>query len=1414
MKLTRLRVFLISSLAAAVVGAGLHAPPALAVDPTPAPTATASEEPGLELEIPELVTESWNGTTGVDTMAERWRKAVADVAEFTAEQEVRDAALAALATGDPATIQKFATVDKPALDKQVAARKKQEAANNLATIKALKGTGGPYFNAEVERVLAGTDSDRAAFLAYGADIARDRDKKTSDDAAERAAMLRERVRLIAAMAPAESNVRRAAEAAFAGDDNAVNAFLNGGYLTAARADAAEREQYLKDLEARNKAVEELTELAQKSARASEARRRLLIAHGEGVRALQQASNAMAAAANGARHSARVLAGSGTATAKAPELASANTEVKRQLGHAQVAAREAGIAAQTASTAADEIVATGLDYGAEWAQIAQGMSEAATAAFGAAQTAVFASDATIATNNAQGAQAQAEAHAQQAVKWREHAEEHAKSAAKLAAAAAKQASAAKTAAARAKKAREQAQAAEAKAWAEAEKTRQHRQEAEAQAAEAKRQRQIAQQEAALAARYRAQAEREAAAARAARANAEAQAAIADGAAKRAEDADRTAATASDNAWAKENTAREARDAAYAAERNRQTAEARAQAMRAMVAKTDSAAERDAAQAAANQADGEFRTADTAAKSARGYANTASGAAANARSAATQAQQAANRAWAAAERAREAAAAADAAADRAEASAKATHAARVRADAKAAVATAQQAKAAQAANTAVSLASQAADQAVRALWAADRTKAEAEAATTEAVAAAAQADIAIRAASAAAASSAGIADPYDTALSMVSPFTGADIDADFVESVAEEARIIGAEQAAAAQARADEAVIAATKAQQAADRANAQVKPAYVAAAQAAHSSAEAARSAAEAKKYAAQAAVDGAAARAAAASAGRADAQARADALAARQAANEAANDAAIASRSAQQAQADANAADSAASAAEADAAAANSAADRAEASARDAKASAESAQRYADSAAEAASRALEHAVAAEQAAERAEAAERERLDKALEEGADLTPEQEQELLDEMTPEERAEYEAAKKAADQGIVDFIKEHGLEFLGDLILGDLKECATKPSFGACFWAVIDVLPWGKLKKLGNLWDFYKKFEKFTDGVRKAGKKADEILKKAKDKLLRKSKCPGNSFAAGTPVLMADGTTRAIDRLALGDRVLATDPFTGVTAAEPVIARIVGSGDKKLVDLTIGGATITATHNHPFWVPALFEWVDAESLTAGQWLRTSSGTLVQISAVSHRAETSTVYNLTVADVHTYYVVAEAAAVLVHNATPCPKPGDPDFDSAEHYGELGDDFKPGVVDPHNRLEDKERAIAERLEREGEAVFPRKRVDDVQGHKNPDVMVRRGPNDPGVIIEFKTLNSGSTSAVKRNILSAGKQVEGAKGEMVIDGRNVGLTAETAREGFKRAAGQARAHGQAIPSKIRVILADDTIIELS
>ncbi|WP_093622619.1 Hint domain-containing protein [Streptomyces sp. 3213.3] len=147
-------------------------------------------------------------------------------------------------------------------------------------------------------------------------------------------------------------------------------------------------------------------------------------------------------------------------------------------------------------------------------------------------------------------------------------------------------------------------------------------------------------------------------------------------------------------------------------------------------------------------------------------------------------------------------------------------------------------------------------------------------------------------------------------------------------------------------------------------------------------------------------------------------------------------------------------------------------------------------------------------------------------------------------------------------------------------------------------------------------------------------------------------------NSFTGNTPVLMADGTRKPIKDVAIGDTVIATDPDTGETGPRTVTALIKGTGDKQLVDITLDTdgptgtktGTITATDGHPFWVPSLHQWIEAGNLTAGQWLQTSAGTWVQITTVHHRTQTTSVYNLTVDDLHTYYVLAAGTAVLVHN--------------------------------------------------------------------------------------------------------------------------------------------------------------------
>ncbi|NJP49210.1 hypothetical protein HCJ93_03745 [Streptomyces sp. SBST2-5] len=156
----------------------------------------------------------------------------------------------------------------------------------------------------------------------------------------------------------------------------------------------------------------------------------------------------------------------------------------------------------------------------------------------------------------------------------------------------------------------------------------------------------------------------------------------------------------------------------------------------------------------------------------------------------------------------------------------------------------------------------------------------------------------------------------------------------------------------------------------------------------------------------------------------------------------------------------------------------------------------------------------------------------------------------------------------------------------------------------------------------------------------------------------------CPApNSFTGDTPVLMADGTRKPIKDVAVGETVIATDPETGESGPRKVTALIKGTGEKQLVDITVdtggsdGGSkasTITATDGHPFWVPELHRWVEAGDLKAGQWLQTSAGTWVQITAIRHHIRSTAVYNLTVDGLHTYYVLAGQTPVLVHNSGGC----------------------------------------------------------------------------------------------------------------------------------------------------------------
>ncbi|MCX4784264.1 polymorphic toxin-type HINT domain-containing protein [Streptomyces sp. NBC_01264] len=148
-------------------------------------------------------------------------------------------------------------------------------------------------------------------------------------------------------------------------------------------------------------------------------------------------------------------------------------------------------------------------------------------------------------------------------------------------------------------------------------------------------------------------------------------------------------------------------------------------------------------------------------------------------------------------------------------------------------------------------------------------------------------------------------------------------------------------------------------------------------------------------------------------------------------------------------------------------------------------------------------------------------------------------------------------------------------------------------------------------------------------------------------------------HSFVPGTDVLMADGSKKNIEDIEVGDTVLATDPESGKDYEKKVLETIRTEDDKDFTELTVattdGPASIVSTDTHPFWVPELKKWVNAADLQVGLTLHTSTGNQVQITALNQYTKRQRTHDLTINDVHTYYVLAGATPVLVHNCGTTP---------------------------------------------------------------------------------------------------------------------------------------------------------------
>ena len=166
-------------------------------------------------------------------------------------------------------------------------------------------------------------------------------------------------------------------------------------------------------------------------------------------------------------------------------------------------------------------------------------------------------------------------------------------------------------------------------------------------------------------------------------------------------------------------------------------------------------------------------------------------------------------------------------------------------------------------------------------------------------------------------------------------------------------------------------------------------------------------------------------------------------------------------------------------------------------------------------------------------------------------------------------------------------------------------------------------------------------------VDAAEDASETAAEDASDAADE--EPAACPGGqSFTAGTKVLLASGAAIPISQLKPGQKVLATNAKTGKTQAEPVTAVLLRH-DTDLYDLTVktahGSAVIHTTSSHLFWAPTTGRWIKAAALKHGTHLRTpGTGSVTVLGGSAPRQAAGWMWDLTVASDHDFYIDPDAS--------------------------------------------------------------------------------------------------------------------------------------------------------------------------
>ncbi|MBA4294292.1 hypothetical protein C0431_15135 [bacterium] len=166
---------------------------------------------------------------------------------------------------------------------------------------------------------------------------------------------------------------------------------------------------------------------------------------------------------------------------------------------------------------------------------------------------------------------------------------------------------------------------------------------------------------------------------------------------------------------------------------------------------------------------------------------------------------------------------------------------------------------------------------------------------------------------------------------------------------------------------------------------------------------------------------------------------------------------------------------------------------------------------------------------------------------------------------------------------------------------------------------------------------------------GIDIGAKVTKNIWGKISQKFLSKA---SGCFTADTQILLADGTTKPISRLQIGDLIRTRNRLGDEDDPDSVsvVTQLFTLTKPEILTLSLSnGSTLNTTPEHPFYIKTA-GFIPAGEIKPGDQIATDSNNFLRVTKTTLKKAPTQVYNFEVLGTHTYFVKAGNQFAWVHN--------------------------------------------------------------------------------------------------------------------------------------------------------------------